>query len=248
MIRLSVDESKDALEWMLREGLEVFAQRLHETGQIIYSDTGGPYFDCYLQAVICYALGFYQACIAAASIAVEFYLRFRMANILMAPYFGSDTPWELEMPNDRKKLLNSLNSREYGRLIELLRIDDSFKDLTVEVKNHEAMNRIRNAYLHTNIEKVRLVNEGRIKSRIGKVTVHLFPDSPAFLSDPLLRRVAVADTLVSLQAYWPREPALEALQIASKLLRPASIRNMNERITPLEKFKRIARHFFNTPL
>lgn len=217
-IKLDEKDLERLLECFFQKGNQVFANRLHEIGDILYSSVPSPFFARYLQAVICYSLGFYDACIASACVAAESYLRFRMIGTILYQHDDRTGLADGELSEQEKDKLNYLSQKAtYGNLIEHVRTDERFTRLATELGDHESMNAIRTAYLHQNPEKLKMLHAAEIKS--------------AGQNHPLIEGF-----LLSLRTYWPRKKALEALKTAKRVLAPGCVDAEATSRSPFAKF------------
>jgi hypothetical protein len=195
MIRPSKTEAEDILWWFFKETKKHSAVRLHTIGGIIYSQVPDHPLRCYLQALLCYSLGCFDACIAVASMATEFHLKERVRENLWlrGRAVTKNDPRNPKQERRKKELLRKVEKDRatYGELIDLARI---LNVPASELSEHEAINRIRSAYLHKSTKKLRKMHrkeietiaEGApepeqegIKNYLGRLYAELYPDKKA---------------------------------------------------------------------
>jgi hypothetical protein len=229
MISLSGRESEDVLKWFFKETKERSAVRLHSVGGIIYSQVPDHPLRCYLQAVLCYSLGCFDACIAVVSMATEFHLRERMNENLWLRGRAATKQNDPRNPKQelrKKELLRKMEEDRttYGELIELARI---LKVLASELPGHEAINGIRSAYLHKSTEKLRKLHRKEIETIAGGA-----PES---------EQEGTKNHLARLYAeLYPEAKALEAMKRAGEILAP----RINQDPSTFAKYERYHQSLF----
>jgi hypothetical protein len=230
MISLSGREAEDVLKWFFKETKERSAVRLHSVGGIIYSQVPDHPLRCYLQAVLCYSLGCFDACIAVVSMATEFHLKERIKEDLwlrgraVTKQNGPRNPKRQE--RRKKELLRKMEEDRttYGELIELARI---LKVLASELPRHEAINGIRSAYLHKSAEKLRKLHRKEIETIAGGA--------------PEPEQEGIKNHLARLYAeLYPKAKALEAVKRAGEILAP----RINQDPSPFAKYERYHQSLF----
>jgi hypothetical protein len=229
-IKLDKKDLEHLLESFFQKGNQVFADRLHEIGDILYSSVPSPFFSRYLEAVICYSLGFYDACIASACLAAESYLRFRMIGTITYQHHNRVGLVGDELSEQEKDELNYLGQKAtYGNLIERIRTHERFSGFVTELEDHESMNDIRTAYFHWNPEKLKMLHAAEIRS--------------AMQNHPPWDWRLIEGIVLGLRTYWPREKALEALKIANRVLAPVCVDSLVIARSPSEKFMEALEQF-----
>jgi hypothetical protein len=208
MISLSQREAEDIVKWFFKETKERSALRLHSIGGIIYSYVPDHPLRCYLQAVLCYSLGCFDACIAVVSMATEFHLkeRVREASWLTSKAVKKENdPRNPKQQEARKKeLLGKMEEDRitYGELIDLARI---LKVLASELPGHEAINGIRSAYLHKSTRKLWKLHRKEIEA--------------VARGAPKPEQEGIRNHLARLHAeLYPEQKALEAVRRAGEIL------------------------------
>jgi hypothetical protein len=235
IIRLNQQESKKALGYFWKQSERLAPVRLSEIGDLVCPGlvTTLP-LRLYLQSVVCYSLGLYDACIAAACMATEFSLCDKMKRIGSESHGLSDTipiffkseddkeAWEKEFERD----LGKIRAKPYGPLITLARTDPRFKSLAPILDDHQRMNKIRRAYLHQNPDNLREL----FVDSVGENTKNVPPQY-----EKLAKGIALG-----IRRIQPSDQALAALRIAAKLLAFEEI-DMNQSLSSLDTFKRALR-------
>ena len=196
-------------------------------GGIIYSQVPDHPLRCYLQAVLCYCLGCFDACIAVVSMATEFHLKERIREALWLRSIAVTKQNEPRNPKRqerrKKELLRKMEEDRttYGQLIVLARI---LEVLASELPEHEAINDIRSAYLHKSTEKLRKLRRKEIEA----ITAGAPEPEQKSMKNHLGRLYA---------ELYPDEKALEAVRRAGKILAPG----INQDRSTFAKYERYHR-------
>jgi len=230
MIRPSQAEAEDILKWFFKKTKRRSAVRLSSIGGVIYSQVPDHPLRCYIQAILCYCLGCFDASIAAASMATEFHLNERIRRTQQFQKEVAKTQMAPRNPKRRGEVKEELLQKmqegraTYGEQVRLARI---LKVLDSEWPEHEAINDIRTAYLHKSTEKLRKLHRKEIEA-----IAEAAPES---------EKEMVKNHLARLYAeLYPDEKALEAVKRAGDILAP---RISQSRLT-LEKFEQLHRRLF----
>jgi hypothetical protein len=229
---LSEKESKKALEFFWKQAERLAATRLLEIGDLVCSETVTLLLKCYLESVICYSLGLFNACIAAACMATEFSLSRRIKEIVSESHgLSNTTPVVLLSENDLDAWnceLDKIRKMPYGILIRLVRNDPRFESLVPTLADHEQIAKIRNAHLHDNPAKLRELCGDSVRETTRNV--------------PSEYRKYAEGMATGLRRIYPSEQALEALRTAKKLMMSEAL-DQDSSLSSLEKFKRALRQF-----
>lgn len=208
MIRLSKPNAEDVLKWFFRETKERSAVRLSNIGDLIFLQVPPHNLRCYLQGVLCYSIGCFDACIAVGSMATEFHLYGRMREAYRSQKRRDGTKEVSSEGESAKELLQKFKKGRatYGELIRLVRTNTTFEAVASELPEHEVIDAIRTAHLHKNIRKLRKLYQNDIKA----IAAHV----------PEREQEKVKNHIARLEALNPEKKALEVLRRASKILAP----------------------------
>jgi len=206
MVVLNSKESKKALKRFFKKTLNKSASRLEEVGDIPFPIVRSHPLSCYYEAVLCYTLGCFNACIGAASMASEHHLRNSMSSTIMDSItIGRTNLIDPVRYKQERKRLRSLHEATYGVLIGKVEHDHKvYRVLGSTLKDHKTMNAIRTAHIHQNPQK--LYRTYRTDS-----TSHLESIPPEY------RGMAVG-IVTALRSGRPRDQALAAVLTAGKIL------------------------------
>ena len=196
------------MKWFFKKTRKRSALRLYSMRGIIFSEVPDHPLRCYLQAVLCYSFGCFDACIAVISMATEFHLKDRIREALS---FGDTAAIKLSASRNAKRqerrkreLLRKFEEDKttYGEMIELARM---LNVLPSELPKHEAINGIRSAYLHKSTEKLRKLHRQEIEAIAARA--------------PGPEQEGIRNHLARLYAeLYPGQKALESVKIARGIL------------------------------
>jgi hypothetical protein len=205
MVVLNSNESKKALKRFFKKTLDKSASRLEDAGDIPVPMVRSLPLSCYYEAVLCYTLGCFSACIGVVSMATEFHLRGLMSSAIMdSVTIGRTNIINPVRYEQERKRLRSLDTT-YGKLIGKVERDPKmYGALVPTLDDHKAMVAIRNAHIHHNLRKLR-------------ETYHV--ESASELEDvPPEYRGMIMGTITALRSGRPKDQALAAVWTAGKIL------------------------------